>query len=635
MNNTKPIQTIPPFKRFCITIGELPSSYLETMTYYEMLLWFTKFLGETVVPAINNNAELLKELQDYVVHYFDNLDVQEEINNKLDDMAESGELEEIILSYINTKAVFIFNTIDELKEATNLVNGSYAKTLGFHEKDDGGAALYQLNDTGTPNGKDIILCDNDLLAVLIPDEDNLYPEQFGAYGDGVHNDTEIISYILSNHKQLKFHGKTYFVKELQVPSNKVLIGVSNNNNLYISTVGTIFIGDGSTDGVMLYKDDINESASTIIMKNITLQNYRTGLFVLKCGVSIFENIVSMRNQVGAVFGGRCWSNKFYNCFFSYNTVDGFQCGMPVNHPKTSEVINPDLATFDFFSCAFNNNNRYGANGWMRIFNFYGGFAENNGTAGIRMENGDSSHTSIGNSFIGFDIEQELIGYLFEASGSNTVRANDITIEGGQIALREEENKISSALYFKGNSCQAQYVYNIKVNSRRSVGVANEQYDFYCEVNSGNPTLEIDINTGNLNNAIIRSNSNRYLPNNKYKITDNIIHLQAFGSTYYDYTNNNIVIPAKKSIIFNSGYLRYLNSVSVKGSGAGTIQVRCFGKSVANEYKSTGSATGSLTSENEYTTEITTSVNCNSFVITNTGNSDLTLTEIKITGYMIN
>lgn len=94
MNNE--IKTISPFKNFCITIGALPTSYLESMSYYEMLCWLCKYLENTINPAINNNAEALKELQDYVANYFDNLDVQTEINNKLDEMADDGTLAQII-----------------------------------------------------------------------------------------------------------------------------------------------------------------------------------------------------------------------------------------------------------------------------------------------------------------------------------------------------------------------------------------------------------------------------------------------------------------------------------------------------------------------------------------------------------
>lgn len=52
---------------------------------------------------IRSNNELLNAFQDlhnYVYDYFDNLDVQEEINNKLDEMSESGELAGIVEDYL-------------------------------------------------------------------------------------------------------------------------------------------------------------------------------------------------------------------------------------------------------------------------------------------------------------------------------------------------------------------------------------------------------------------------------------------------------------------------------------------------------------------------------------------------------
>ena len=62
-DNLKPVATLPPFRRLCMTIGELPTSYLETMTYYEMLVWFTEYMRNTVIPTINNNGEAVSELQ--------------------------------------------------------------------------------------------------------------------------------------------------------------------------------------------------------------------------------------------------------------------------------------------------------------------------------------------------------------------------------------------------------------------------------------------------------------------------------------------------------------------------------------------------------------------------------------------
>lgn len=101
------INVLPPFKYFCSTIGELPSSYLESMTYYETVVWLCNYLKETIIPTVNNTGSAVTELQDlyielenYVNTYFDNLNVQEEINNKLDQMASDGTLTNLISNYV-------------------------------------------------------------------------------------------------------------------------------------------------------------------------------------------------------------------------------------------------------------------------------------------------------------------------------------------------------------------------------------------------------------------------------------------------------------------------------------------------------------------------------------------------------
>ena len=96
-----------PFSKFIMSIGELPTSYLDSLSYAEQVTWFCDYLQNNVIPAINNNADALEEvqnlmtqLQEYVDNYFTNLDVQEEINNKLDQMAEDGTLTELIGNYV-------------------------------------------------------------------------------------------------------------------------------------------------------------------------------------------------------------------------------------------------------------------------------------------------------------------------------------------------------------------------------------------------------------------------------------------------------------------------------------------------------------------------------------------------------
>ena len=102
-----PVESLAPFTRFCCTLGMIPSSYKASMTYEEQLMWLCNYLENTVIPTVNNNTDVTNEMQglynelhDYVEHYFDNLDVQQEINNKLDTMAEDGTLISIIAPYL-------------------------------------------------------------------------------------------------------------------------------------------------------------------------------------------------------------------------------------------------------------------------------------------------------------------------------------------------------------------------------------------------------------------------------------------------------------------------------------------------------------------------------------------------------
>lgn len=65
---------------------------------------FEREVNETVEDYI----EKFTALKDFVDDYFDNLDVQEEVNNKLDAMVEDGTLDEIVARYLDKSVYYIF-----------------------------------------------------------------------------------------------------------------------------------------------------------------------------------------------------------------------------------------------------------------------------------------------------------------------------------------------------------------------------------------------------------------------------------------------------------------------------------------------------------------------------------------------
>ena len=223
---------VPPFVRF--VASAVPMVFDNSLSYYECLCALWKWMQDNLVDVINNNATvtehyidldletraLFNQLKTYVDTYFDNLDVQDEINNKLDEMAEAGTLQEIITTYIQSNVAWTFDTVADMKQATNLVDGSYARTLGFHSVNDGGGALYHITNSGTANEMDIIAIDS-LRAHLILTP-VVTPEMYGAYGDGTHDDTSSWQKAVDSAHDVKAMHTSYLTGKIEVTTNNTI-----------------------------------------------------------------------------------------------------------------------------------------------------------------------------------------------------------------------------------------------------------------------------------------------------------------------------------------------------------------------------------------------------------------------------
>ena len=102
--NMKPYSCLSPFKLFCATNFPFIEANFDSLTNYELLCYITKYLNTVIANqnAVEENVTSLYnafvELENYVNNYFDNLDVQDEINKKLDELVADGTLGNIINS---------------------------------------------------------------------------------------------------------------------------------------------------------------------------------------------------------------------------------------------------------------------------------------------------------------------------------------------------------------------------------------------------------------------------------------------------------------------------------------------------------------------------------------------------------
>ena len=226
---------------------------------------YQRFEHDTT-ETVNDYIEKFTQLKDFVDDYFDNLDVQQEINNKLDDMVDQGTLQTIIYQYLNSVALFTYDTVADMKLATNFVNGSYAKTLGFHTRTDKGGAIYKIRTkTGADTADEmtlIDLSDNTLIAELvISNEMNV--KQFGAKGDGSTDDTSSIQTAITESEILNVPSGIYMVDSLThitIPSNRILRlaedavikSIANDQDgyaiLYLNDVDNVEISGGTIQG---------------------------------------------------------------------------------------------------------------------------------------------------------------------------------------------------------------------------------------------------------------------------------------------------------------------------------------------------------------------------------------------------
>lgn len=191
-------KNLSPFKWFVLQNFPFIEADFDAITNWQL---FCK-LGEEmnkIIEKVNQSGEQTEnltnafiDLQDYVNDYFENLDIQTEVNNKLDEMATGGELAELIGQYLESQAVIGFNTTSSLSQATNLANGSIARTLGRNQYNDGYGAFYKIRqrtNSDTPDGYNIIVLSNteNLIAERIINEietdvynlqNNIYSNKF-------------------------------------------------------------------------------------------------------------------------------------------------------------------------------------------------------------------------------------------------------------------------------------------------------------------------------------------------------------------------------------------------------------------------------------------------------------------------
>ena len=332
----------------------IPLVFDNSMSYYECLCKLLNYVN-SLTTDVKEIARIQEELQNYVTNYFKNLDVQTEINNKLDEMAEHGELEEIIAAYINTRAIFGFDNVNSMVNAKNLNDGSYAKTLGFYNKNDGGSAIYKIrtitNDDVVDNMTILEMqTDNTLIAELI-EKNEINIKQLGARESEEDNSNDIKIYLekaFEKYDKIIIPNGTYFLTkfeyEYQGECNKKLVG-QGNSKIY-TTQGIFFNG--------LENSSYPTRIIRLFIDNLMIYGGRTITNLRGTGISL--------DWFGEVYISNCYF-RFLN--YGIKATNGSEIeikncislgnlyGMYFENPYSN--ANSDLAALTITDCPISNN----------------------------------------------------------------------------------------------------------------------------------------------------------------------------------------------------------------------------------------------------------------------------------------
>lgn len=150
---------LTPFKRWTIENFPFIEEDFDAITNYQLYCKIVEYLNK-VIASQNATIEQVEAMQEYL----DSLDIQELVDNKLDEMAESGQLTDIIAQYLDLAGVLAYDTISAMANAENLTNGSTCYCLGRNSYNDGQGAFYKIRQVTT---EDVI--DGYLIVAIVND----------------------------------------------------------------------------------------------------------------------------------------------------------------------------------------------------------------------------------------------------------------------------------------------------------------------------------------------------------------------------------------------------------------------------------------------------------------------------------
>lgn len=365
---------LTPFRLFCYENFPFIEETFDSLTTYNLLQKIVGYLNEvinnqnTVQENVNIQNENIKnllnaydELQSYVNHYFDNLDVQEQINNKLDTMASDGTLQELFKPYFSN----LENSINDLNnKVTSIASGSPAGVFNTLEElessqDTDKNRIYVVQETGNWyywNGTNWVSGGTYQSSVIADNSINNFQTQFLKQGInkllGLYNNEKGINVTPLENGNIKLQGVAT-ASPLNFPIAKFTIENEDDYLFYCKIIS------GEKQGMYIFNTNNPDTIVATISAGTTNQTIHLpiGTYTLNAYFVTGTNVnLEMFLQLASI--SKLNENKFDNNYFKPSLMQKFTNEMlfekysikqPLILPMVSDLVQ-NIGTIDLINC---------------------------------------------------------------------------------------------------------------------------------------------------------------------------------------------------------------------------------------------------------------------------------------------